>query len=72
MQTKNEIIKRLAREEGIDQRVVRLAVDSPLKFSRERMADPDDWRPVMIRYFCKFVPKYGVLKELEEQSIKKI
>lgn len=53
---------------GVDQRVVRLVADYPLKFSRDRMSDPDDWRAIMIRYFCKFVPKNKILKQLKEDG----
>ena len=67
MAVKDTLVKRLSKDKGIDPRVVRLVVDSPLKFARRIMADPNDWRPVMIRYFVKFVPKYGVLEKLKNE-----
>lgn len=69
MAVKDTLVKRLSKEKGIDPRVVRLVVDSPFKFARRVMADPDDWRPIMIRYFAKFIPKYGVLEEIETAKI---
>jgi hypothetical protein len=68
MLIKEELVTKLSRDKGVDHRVVRLVVDSPLKFSRERMADPDDWRPIMIRYFAKFMPKYNVLEDEKSKN----
>jgi len=65
---KNDLIKEISIMTGVDQRVVRLVADYPLKFSRDRMSDPDDWRAIMIRYFCKFVPKNKILKQLKEDG----
>ena len=47
-----------------DKRVIREIVASPILFARHKFADPDDWRPIRIRYFAAFVPKHGaVIKE---------
>jgi hypothetical protein len=41
----------------MDYRVVRLIIDYPIKFAKERISDPEDFRPTRIRYFAAFVPK---------------
>ena len=73
MGKKEETIKRLARKYNIDPRVVRLVVDYPFKFTKERMADMEDWRPIRIRYLAVFLPKsagneYTKSSEVAKQS----
>ena len=43
--------------------VVKEIVYHPLKFAKHRMEDPDDPRPVRIRYFATFAMKQGKTKE---------
>jgi hypothetical protein len=43
--------------------VVKEIVYHPLKFAKRRMEDPDDTRPIRIRYFAAFVMKKGKSKE---------
>lgn len=57
MLLKKEIVKKLAKKYNLDTRVVRLIVDYPIKFARERISDDEDNRPIRIRYFAAFVPK---------------
>ena len=57
MGKKEELVKRLANKHRLDGRVVRLIVDYPIKFTKERMADDEDWRPIRLRYFGVFLPK---------------
>ena len=57
MTRKEKTIKRIAAEENLDPRVIKLIVDSVIKFTRDKITDPVDTRSVMIPYFCKFVPK---------------
>lgn len=66
---KDRKVKELSKEKGIDERVVRLIADYPLKFARKKMADDNDWRPIMIRYFAKFVPKYKKQLDLDKKAI---
>lgn len=57
MGIKEELVKKLAKKTNLDNRVVRLIVDYPIKFVREKMASEEDWRPIRIRYFAIFLPK---------------
>lgn len=57
MTKKEEIVKRLAKKYSMDERVVRLIIDYPIKFAKERISDNEDFRPVRIRYFAVFLPK---------------
>lgn len=65
---KDEIVGDLFKETGIDPRVIRLAVDSPLKFFREIAANDDDIRPCRIPYFAAFVPKSNYIKSIEDRN----
>jgi len=57
MGIKDDKVKKLASKYKLDPRVVRLAVDYPLKFTKEKMSDSEDFRPIRIRYFAVFLPK---------------
>jgi hypothetical protein len=43
--------------------VIKEIVYHPLKFAKSRMEDPNETRPVRIRYFAAFVPKTSKTKE---------
>ena len=43
--------------------VIKEIVYHPLKFTKQRMEDPVDERPIRIRYFATFVPKNSKNKE---------
>ena len=57
MGIKENLVKSLATRHKLDERVVRLIVDYPLKFAKETMSNSEDWRPIRIRYFAIFLPK---------------
>lgn len=57
MTKKEELVKKLATKYNLDFRVVRLIIDYPIKFAKERMSDPEDFRPIRIRYLAVFLPK---------------
>jgi len=57
MGIKEKLVERLANKHNLDPRVVRLAVDYPVKFSKAKMSNEEDFRPVRIRYFAVFLPK---------------
>lgn len=57
MGIKENLVEKLAKKYNIDSRVVRLIVDYPIKFSKERISDSEDHRPIRIRYFVVFLPK---------------
>ena len=59
----DEIIKELAIKYNKDIRVIKLICEHPLFFTKYHIADPNDVRPIMIRYLAKFVPKFGVTLE---------
>ena len=54
-----EIIKELSLKYNKDKRVIKLICEHPLLFTRHRIEDPNDIRPIMIPYFGKFVFKFG-------------
>jgi len=47
----------------INERVVRHIVSHPILFAKQRMADPNDDRPIRIKYFGTFVQKKIANKE---------
>ncbi len=57
MLREEEIIKRIAKRKAIDRRVVSLVAHYPFKFVRKVMKDPDDLRPIRLRYFGLFALK---------------
>lgn len=54
----NKIIKEISLLKNKDARVVQTIAQHPLLFAKHRLADPDDSRPIRIRYFGAFVVKY--------------
>jgi len=60
MLREERIVKEIARRKAMDPRVVGLVARYPFHFTRKVMKDPEDLRPVRIRYFGMFVlkPKY--------------
>ena len=54
---KDAIVKKIAKEKGLDERVVRLIVDSQFKLVRDVMADKEDLRPIRLRYLALFALK---------------
>ena len=54
---KDKLTKILSKKHGVDQRIVRLIADYPIKFYKRVAGDNTDIRPVRIRYFAAFVPK---------------
>lgn len=57
MLREQEIVKRIAKEQGLDERVVKLVANYPFYFVRQVMKDPNDLRPIRIKYFGLFVLK---------------
>jgi hypothetical protein len=62
-----KIVKEIKAEMGLDERVIGLVANYPLKFSHSKMA-AGDTRPVRIRYFCTFMPKQSFINEKEKES----
>ena len=58
MKEQDKIIKNISLLRFKDLRVVRTIVYHPLLFAKRIMMDPDDNRPIRIRYFGAFVQKY--------------
>lgn len=67
MKIKDKLVKELAEKYGVDPRIVRLIVDYPIKFSRDKISDPEDMRPIRIRYFGVFLPKTKYEKTHREE-----
>lgn len=62
MTRKERIIKDLAKEEGLDPRVVKLIADSVIKFARDKITDPTESRAVRIPHFAMFTPKLKLIR----------
>jgi hypothetical protein len=58
MKPQDSIIKNISLLKFKDPRVIQAIVYHPLLFAKQKMVDPDDIRPVRIRYFATFVQKY--------------
>ena len=58
MSPQDKIIKELSLRKFKDPRVIQAIVYHPILFAKKIMADPDDERPVRIRYFGVFTQKY--------------
>jgi len=67
MLKKDELVRKIAKRKGMDERVVRLVADYPLKFVKDRFADDDDWKPIRIRYFGMF----GLKRKYENTELSK-
>ena len=52
--SEDKIIKQLAEKYGKDKRVIKLIAHSPFKFLKLIIEDPEDWRPLRLRYFGIF------------------
>lgn len=63
MKEQDKIIKHISLIKFKDPRVIQAIVYHPMLFAKRRMADPDDDRPIRIRYFGAFVQKYMRNKE---------
>ena len=47
-----------------DKRIIRAIVYHPILFTKRKIVDENDWRPIRIRYFGAFLPKNpNVIKE---------
>lgn len=64
MREQDRIIRHISLLNFKDPRVVQQVVYHPFLFAKHRMADPDDYRPVRIRYFGAFVGKFMRNKEM--------
>ena len=68
MKIKDKLVKQLSKKHGVDPRIVRLVVDYPIKFIRDKIADPEDDRSIRLRYFGVFTPKYDYEKREKIQD----
>jgi len=68
----DEIIKKLSLKYNKDKRVIKLIAEHPLLFTKNRIKDPDDNRPIMIPYFGKFVFKFGKTLEGKKLNVLKL
>lgn len=64
MKEQDKIIKHISLLKFKDKRIIEKIVYHPLLFARQKMTDPDDYKPIRIRYFGAFVPKYMHSKEM--------
>jgi len=60
----DKIIKNISLLKYKDPRIVKEVVYHPIIFAKKIMADPDDYRPIRIRYFGAFVLKFMHNKEM--------
>ena len=59
----DKVIRKLAKQFGRDERVIKEIVYSPLKFASRVIADPTDTRAVRVRYFGVFTLKHKDAKD---------
>lgn len=64
MTVQEQIIKHISLIKFKDPRVIQTIVYHPFLFAKRKMTDPDDYRPIRIRYFGVFVGKYMRNKEM--------
>jgi len=64
MKDQDKIIKHISLIKFKDPRIIQAIVYHPFLFAKHKMADPDDYRPIRIRYFGTFVQKYMRNKEM--------
>ena len=64
MTEQDRIIKHISLIKFKDPRVMQQVVYHPFLFAKHRMADPDDYRPIRIRYFGAFTGKFMRNKEM--------
>lgn len=57
MNPQDLIIRRISLNRFISERVVKYVATHPFLFTKQRMADPEDDRPIRIRYFGVFQQK---------------
>jgi len=60
----DKLIKHISLIKFKDPRVIQAIVYHPMLFAKHKMADPDDIRPIRIRYFGVFTGKYMRNKEM--------
>lgn len=65
----DDIIRELALKYDKDPRVIKLICYHPLLFAKHVIEDPEDERPIMIRYFGKFVLKYNKSKLDKKKNV---
>ena len=58
MKVQDRIINSISLLKFKDKRIIQNIVYHPLLFAKRRMTDPDDERPIRIRYFGVFTQKY--------------
>jgi len=63
-----ELIRDIAKEYGIDIRIVRQMVYYPFLFTRDKMAKDEDWRPIRHRYFGAFTLKGRERNKMEKKQ----
>lgn len=59
----NELIEVLAVKHDVDKRVSKFVAHYPLKYTKRKIEDKDNWRPIRIRYFGIF----GLKKEARDK-----
>ena len=64
MKEQDRIIKHISLIKSKDVRVVQSIVYHPIFFAKKVMSDPDDYKPIRIRYFGVFVQKYMRNKDM--------
>jgi len=67
MTEQERIIKSISLDKFKDPRIIQHIVNHPILFAKHVMANPDDYRPVRIRYFGVFTQKYMYNKEVFKQ-----
>lgn len=65
---REQTIKRIAKDYKLDPRVIKVIVDFPIRFAKYKINDPDNIRPVRVRYFGTFAPKPKLVNGLVKKN----
>lgn len=58
MTLEEKVRKDLSLRKMLDPRVVKAIVTHPILFTKQRISDTEDTRPIRLRYLAVFTPKY--------------
>jgi hypothetical protein len=63
-----ELIKKIAKDYGLDIRIVRQMVYYPLLFTKYKIASTEDWNPIRHRHLGVFTTKTLLMKKYREKK----
>lgn len=63
----NKLYEAVAKETGIDRRIVEVVAKSQFSFVKSIM-ESDDWKPVLLHYWGTYFPRHNKIREREERK----